>query len=60
MRPAGMIGTEDRILNTWAHFVKNYGFVPLIGDGSTKYVFIIFFCFCFCFSFEKQYVFIIY
>lgn len=58
MRPAGMIGTEDRILNTWAHFVKNYGFVPLIGDGSTKYVFIIFFCFCF--SFEKQYVFIIY
>lgn len=55
MRPAGMIGTEDRILNTWAHFVKNYGFVPLIGDGSTKYAFIIFF-----FSFEKQYVFIIY
>ncbi|XP_058207710.1 NADH dehydrogenase [ubiquinone] 1 alpha subcomplex subunit 9, mitochondrial [Rhododendron vialii] len=36
MRPAGMIGTEDRILNTWAHFVKNYGFLPLIGDGSTK------------------------
>lgn len=38
-----MIGTEDRILNTWAHFVKNYSFLPLIGDGSTKYVFIIFF-----------------
>lgn len=36
MRPAGMVGTEDRILNTWAHFAKNYGFLPLIGDGSTK------------------------
>lgn len=34
-----MVGTEDRILNTWAHFAKNYGFLPLIGDGSTKYVF---------------------
>ncbi|XP_041005420.1 NADH dehydrogenase [ubiquinone] 1 alpha subcomplex subunit 9, mitochondrial [Juglans microcarpa x Juglans regia] len=36
MRPAAMIGTEDRILNQWAHFVKKYGFLPLIGDGSTK------------------------
>ncbi|KAL2470585.1 NADH dehydrogenase [ubiquinone] 1 alpha subcomplex subunit 9 [Abeliophyllum distichum] len=36
MKPAGMIGTEDRILNTWAHFVKKYSFLPLIGDGSTK------------------------
>ncbi|PSR94896.1 NADH dehydrogenase [ubiquinone] 1 alpha subcomplex subunit 9 like [Actinidia chinensis var. chinensis] len=36
MRPAVMIGTEDRILNTWAHFVKKYSFLPLIGDGSTK------------------------
>lgn len=36
MKPAVMIGTEDRILNTWAHFAKKYGFLPLIGDGSTK------------------------
>ncbi|KAK4482366.1 hypothetical protein RD792_009519 [Penstemon davidsonii] len=36
MKPAVMIGTEDRILNPWAHFVKKYGFLPLIGDGSTK------------------------
>lgn len=36
MRPATMIGTEDRILNTWAKFVKNYSFLPLIGGGSTK------------------------
>ncbi|XAR61040.1 NADH:ubiquinone reductase (H(+)-translocating) [Bertholletia excelsa] len=36
MRPATMIGTEDRILNRWAHFAKNYSFLPLIGDGSTK------------------------
>ncbi|KAL1367726.1 hypothetical protein HN51_021847 [Arachis hypogaea] len=36
LRPAVMVGTEDRILNRWAHFAKNYGFLPLIGDGSTK------------------------
>ncbi|XP_030546642.2 NADH dehydrogenase [ubiquinone] 1 alpha subcomplex subunit 9, mitochondrial [Rhodamnia argentea] len=36
LRPAVMIGTEDRILNTWAHFAKNYSFLPLIGGGSTK------------------------
>lgn len=36
MRPAAMIGTEDRVLNSWAHFAKNYGFLPLIGDGTTK------------------------
>ncbi|KAL2900309.1 NADH dehydrogenase [ubiquinone] 1 alpha subcomplex subunit 9 mitochondrial [Bienertia sinuspersici] len=36
MRPSIMIGTEDRILNTWAQFVKKYSFLPLIGDGSTK------------------------
>ncbi|CAL5425026.1 unnamed protein product [Camellia sinensis] len=36
LRPAVMIGTEDRILNRWAQFAKNYGFLPLIGDGSTK------------------------
>lgn len=36
MRPATMIGTEDRILNTWAQFVKNFSFLPLIGDGSNK------------------------
>lgn len=38
MRPAVMIGTEDRILNRWAHVAKKYGFLPLVGDGSTKYV----------------------
>lgn len=38
MRPAVMIGTEDRILNRWAQFAKKYGFLPLFGDGSTKYV----------------------
>ncbi|KAJ4728344.1 NADH dehydrogenase [ubiquinone] 1 alpha subcomplex subunit 9, mitochondrial-like [Melia azedarach] len=36
MRPAAMIGTEDRILNNWARFVKKYSFVPLIGGGSTR------------------------
>ncbi|KAA8543428.1 hypothetical protein F0562_021077 [Nyssa sinensis] len=36
MKPAVMIGTEDRILNQWAHFAKKYSFLPLIGDGSTK------------------------
>ncbi|KAL8106683.1 NADH dehydrogenase [ubiquinone] 1 alpha subcomplex subunit 9, mitochondrial [Apium graveolens] len=36
MKSALMIGTEDRILNPWAHMAKNYGFVPLFGDGSTK------------------------
>ncbi|KAK6940598.1 NAD-dependent epimerase/dehydratase [Dillenia turbinata] len=36
MRPAVMIGTEDHILNRWAHFVKKWSFLPLIGDGSTK------------------------
>lgn len=33
-----MIGTEDRITNIWAQFVKKYSFLPLLGDGSTKYV----------------------
>ncbi|KAL5562021.1 hypothetical protein UlMin_031768 [Ulmus minor] len=36
LKPAVMIGTEDRILNRWAQFAKNYSFLPLIGDGSTK------------------------
>nr|ACU23211.1 unknown [Glycine max] len=36
LKPAVMIGTEDRILNPWAHFAKKYGFLPLFGDGSTK------------------------
>nr|POE59412.1 nadh dehydrogenase [ubiquinone] 1 alpha subcomplex subunit 9, mitochondrial [Quercus suber] len=36
MRPAVMVGTEDRIMNTWARSAKNYGFLPLIGGGSTK------------------------
>lgn len=37
MKPGTLIGTEDRILNTWARFAKSYGFLPLIGNGSTKY-----------------------
>lgn len=36
MRPAVMVGTEDRILNPWAQFAKKYNFLPLFGDGSTK------------------------
>ncbi|XP_057535842.1 NADH dehydrogenase [ubiquinone] 1 alpha subcomplex subunit 9, mitochondrial-like [Amaranthus tricolor] len=36
MRPSTMIGTEDRILNPWAQFVKKYSVLPLIGNGSTK------------------------
>jgi NADH dehydrogenase (ubiquinone) 1 alpha subcomplex subunit 9 len=36
LRPAVMIGTEDRILNRWAQFAKKYTFLPLIGNGSTK------------------------
>ncbi|XP_066319879.1 NADH dehydrogenase [ubiquinone] 1 alpha subcomplex subunit 9, mitochondrial-like isoform X1 [Miscanthus floridulus] len=36
MRPATMIGTEDRILNRWAQFAKNWGFLPLVGGGCTK------------------------
>lgn len=37
LRPAVMVGTEDRILNPWAQFAKKYNFLPLIGGGSTKY-----------------------
>lgn len=33
-----MIGTEDRLLNKWAQFVKKFNFFPLFGDGSTRYV----------------------
>ncbi|KAI4350308.1 hypothetical protein L6164_004776 [Bauhinia variegata] len=36
MRPAVLIGTEDRILNRWAQFAKKYTFLPLIGDGTTR------------------------
>ncbi|CAM8927534.1 unnamed protein product [Rhodiola kirilowii] len=36
LKPAALIGTEDRIMNRWAHFAKKYGFIPLYGDGSTK------------------------
>uniref|UniRef100_A0A7N0UBF1 NAD-dependent epimerase/dehydratase domain-containing protein n=1 Tax=Kalanchoe fedtschenkoi TaxID=63787 RepID=A0A7N0UBF1_KALFE len=36
LKPAALIGTEDRILNRWAHFAKKYGFIPLYGDGTTK------------------------
>ncbi|KAJ6826823.1 NADH dehydrogenase [ubiquinone] 1 alpha subcomplex subunit 9, mitochondrial [Iris pallida] len=37
MRPATLIGTEDRVLNRWAHFAKKWSFLPLLGDGSTKF-----------------------
>ncbi|CAI9288408.1 unnamed protein product [Lactuca saligna] len=36
LRPAVMLGTEDRLLNPWAQFAKKYNFLPLIGNGSTK------------------------
>ncbi|KAI3857103.1 hypothetical protein MKX03_000963 [Papaver bracteatum] len=36
LRPASMVGTEDRILNKWAFIAKKWSFLPLIGDGSTK------------------------
>ncbi|KAI9122386.1 hypothetical protein K1719_007075 [Acacia pycnantha] len=36
LKPAGIIGTEDRILNRWAQFAKKFNFLPLIGDGTTK------------------------
>ncbi|KMZ62877.1 NADH-ubiquinone oxidoreductase 39 kDa subunit [Zostera marina] len=36
MKPSCLIGTEDRILNRWAQFVKKWDFLPLIGDGSTR------------------------
>lgn len=38
MKPAVLIGTEDRILNSWARFAKKWSFLPLLGGGSTKYV----------------------
>ncbi|KAM3223688.1 hypothetical protein ACQJBY_057194 [Aegilops geniculata] len=37
MRPATLIGTEDRILNRWAMYAKNWGFLPLFGGGATKF-----------------------
>uniref|UniRef100_A0A7N0TQ46 Uncharacterized protein n=1 Tax=Kalanchoe fedtschenkoi TaxID=63787 RepID=A0A7N0TQ46_KALFE len=36
LKPAALIGTEDRVMNRWAHFAKKYGFIPLYGDGYTK------------------------
>ncbi|KAE9619404.1 hypothetical protein Lal_00046926 [Lupinus albus] len=36
LRPAVMVGTEDRILNRWAHCAKKYNLLPLIGGGRTK------------------------
>jgi NADH dehydrogenase (ubiquinone) 1 alpha subcomplex subunit 9 len=38
MKPGTMIGTEDRIMNTWARFAKSWSFLPIFGDGSTKYI----------------------
>ncbi|KAF6144406.1 hypothetical protein GIB67_024633, partial [Kingdonia uniflora] len=36
LKPAVLVGTEDRIMNRWAQFAKNWGYLPLIGGGSTK------------------------
>ncbi|PWA36538.1 NAD(P)-binding domain-containing protein [Artemisia annua] len=36
LRPAVMLGTEDRILNPWAQFARKYNFLPLVSGGSTK------------------------
>lgn len=36
LRPAAMIGTEDRILNKWAQIAKNWVVLPIIGDGCSK------------------------
>jgi len=36
IRPAAMIGTEDRILNKWAQIAKKWSVLPIIGDGSTR------------------------
>uniref|UniRef100_UPI001CB96EA8 NADH dehydrogenase [ubiquinone] 1 alpha subcomplex subunit 9, mitochondrial n=1 Tax=Erigeron canadensis TaxID=72917 RepID=UPI001CB96EA8 len=36
LRPAVMLGTEDRILNPWAQFARKYNFLPLVNHGSTK------------------------
>ncbi|KAF3791935.1 NADH dehydrogenase ubiquinone 1 alpha subcomplex subunit 9 [Nymphaea thermarum] len=36
MKPAVMIGTEDRIMNKWAQFAKKWSFLPMIGNGSSK------------------------
>lgn len=37
MRPAHMLGPEDRLLNRWATFAKQMPVVPIIGDGSNKF-----------------------
>ncbi|XP_071720189.1 NADH dehydrogenase [ubiquinone] 1 alpha subcomplex subunit 9, mitochondrial-like [Rutidosis leptorrhynchoides] len=36
VRPAVMVGTEDRILNPWAQFTRKYNFLPLVNGGTTK------------------------
>ncbi|KAG0460472.1 hypothetical protein HPP92_020367 [Vanilla planifolia] len=36
LRPATLIGTEDRILNRWAQFVRKWTFLPLVAGGSTR------------------------
>lgn len=59
MKPAIMVGTEDRILNRWAHFAKKHNFLALIGDGSTKYVLNFFLFFSFPFLFLSFFIFIV-
>lgn len=36
LRAGPLVGTEDRLLNTWAQQAKNLPFVPLIGNGKTR------------------------
>lgn len=49
MKPAVLIGTEDRILNRWAQFAKKWSFLPLMGDGSTK---LVHYLLCFLFTYK--------
>lgn len=36
LRPAHLVGTEDRLLNRWALWAKKAPSVPIIGDGTNK------------------------
>ncbi|CAM6099073.1 unnamed protein product [Calypogeia fissa] len=36
LRPAHLVGTEDRIFNRWALWAKKAPAVPIIGDGNNK------------------------
>ncbi|KAG6544334.1 hypothetical protein Mapa_014168 [Marchantia paleacea] len=36
LKPAALVGTEDRLLNKWAMFAKKMPSVPIIGSGNNK------------------------